>query len=98
MVFCVNFVTRVALASERTCLLVQISVAGVAPTKTCDKKVSIRQGSWFSNSNLTLETIVLLTYFWVYRTEQEFVKHELGYLIKRSSIGTTFLERFVSQF
>ena len=42
------------------------------------KKVSIRQGSWFSNSNLTLETIVLLTYFWVYRTEQEFVKHELG--------------------
>ena len=46
--------------------------------KTCSKKVSMRQGSWFSNSNLTLETIVLLTYFWVYRTEQEFVKHELG--------------------
>ena len=46
--------------------------------KTCGKKVSIRQGSWFSNSNLTLETIGLLTYFWVYRTEQEFVKHELG--------------------
>ena len=46
--------------------------------KACGKKVSIRQGSWFSNSNLTLETIVLLTYFWVYRTEKEFVKHELG--------------------
>ena len=48
--------------------------------KACGKKVSIRQGSWFSNSNLTLQTIVLLTYFWpwVYRTEQEFVKHELG--------------------
>ena len=46
--------------------------------KACGKKVSIRQVSWFSNSNLTLETIVLLTYFWVYRTEQEFAKHELG--------------------
>lgn len=46
--------------------------------KICGKKVSIRHGSWFSNSNLPLETIVLLTYFWVYRAEQEFVKHELG--------------------
>ena len=40
--------------------------------------MSIRQGSWFSKSNLSLETIVFLTYFWVYRAEQEFVKHELG--------------------
>ena len=47
--------------------------------KACGKKVSIRQGSWFSNSNLFLGTIVLLTYFWVYRAEQEFVKHELGF-------------------
>ena len=46
--------------------------------KACGKKVSIRQGSWFFNSNLTLETIVLLTYFWVYRAEQEFVQHKLG--------------------
>ena len=46
--------------------------------KACGKKVSIRQGSWFSKSNLSLETIVFLTYFWVYRAEQEFVKHELG--------------------
>ena len=40
--------------------------------------MSIRQGSWFSNSNLTLETIILLTYFYVNRTEQEYVKHRLG--------------------
>ena len=46
--------------------------------KACGKKVSITQGSWFSKSNLSLETIVFLTYFWVYRAEQEFVKHELG--------------------
>lgn len=46
--------------------------------KACGKKVSIRHGSWFSDSNLTLENIVLLTYFWVYRVEQELVEHELG--------------------
>ena len=48
-------------------------------SKAYGKKVSIRQGAWFSNSNLSLETIVLLTYFWVYRAErEEFVKHGLG--------------------
>ena len=46
--------------------------------KACGKKVSFRHGSWFPNSNLSLETIVRLTYFWGYRAEQEFVKHELG--------------------
>ena len=46
--------------------------------KACSKKVSIRHGSCFSNSNLSLETIVLLTYFWVYRAEQEFLEHKLG--------------------
>ena len=67
--------------------------------------MSIRQGSWFSNSNLTLETIVLLTYFWVYRTEQEFVKHELGishttivdwYNISRE-VCISILEKFSQQ-
>ena len=46
--------------------------------KACGEKVSIRQGSNSLNCNKSLETIVLLTYFWVYRTEQEFVKDELG--------------------
>ena len=46
--------------------------------KACGEKVSIRQGSSFLNYNKSLETIFLLTYFWIYRTEQEFIKHELG--------------------
>lgn len=45
--------------------------------KRCGKKVSIRTGSWFSGHNLTLEQILLITYFWIYKVEQEFVKHEL---------------------
>lgn len=45
--------------------------------KRCNKKVSIRKGSWFSKSNLTLEQIVFLTYFWVRKADQEFVEHEL---------------------
>lgn len=43
----------------------------------CGKKVSIRQGSWFSNSNLTLENIVFITYSCVYRATEDFVIHEL---------------------
>ena len=46
--------------------------------KKCNKKVSIRAGSWFEGHNLTLEQIILITYFWVYGADQEFVKHELG--------------------
>lgn len=45
--------------------------------KECNKKVSIREGSWFSKSSLTLEKLLLITYFWVYRADQEFVQHEL---------------------
>jgi transposase-like protein len=45
--------------------------------KACGKQVSIRHGSWFSNSNLTLEKIVLITYFWVYKANEEFVIHDL---------------------
>lgn len=46
--------------------------------KKCHKKVSVRKGSWFENHNLTLEQILHITYFWVYRCNQEFVCHELG--------------------
>lgn len=46
--------------------------------KSCSKKVSLRHNSWFSNSNLTLENILLITYFWVYRSSEEFVIHELS--------------------
>ena len=42
------------------------------------QKVSIRKGSWFENHNLTLVQILYITYFWVYKCNQEFVIHELG--------------------
>ena len=42
------------------------------------QKVSIRKGSWCENHNLTLEQILYVTYFWVYKCNQEFVIHELG--------------------
>jgi hypothetical protein len=45
--------------------------------KKCNKKVSIRKSSWFENHNLTLEKIVCITYFWVYKCTQDFVIHEL---------------------
>ena len=46
--------------------------------KKCKKKVSIHAGSWFEGHNLTLEQIILITYFRVYGVDQEFVKNELG--------------------
>ena len=46
--------------------------------KQFGKKVSIRFNSWFSKSNLNLENILFVIYFWVYRSSEEFVIHELG--------------------
>ena len=46
--------------------------------KICGFKVSIREGSWFAKSKLSLETITKLTYYWVYKLPQEFVRRELG--------------------
>ena len=45
--------------------------------KECGYKISIRAGSWFENSHLTLQQVVKLTYYWVYKTRQETVKREL---------------------
>lgn len=42
-----------------------------------EKKISVRIGSWFENHKLTLEKIVLITYFWVYKVSETFVRHEL---------------------
>ena len=39
--------------------------------KECGYKVSVRAGSWFENSHLTLKEIVKLTYYWVHKTRQE---------------------------
>ena len=38
----------------------------------------MRNGSWFHGHNLTLEQILCITYFWIYKVDQEFVKHELS--------------------
>ncbi|XP_076106327.1 uncharacterized protein LOC143074994 [Mytilus galloprovincialis] len=46
--------------------------------KKCNKKVSIRNGSWFQGHNLSLEKILFITYFWIYKIDQEFVKHQLS--------------------
>ena len=45
--------------------------------KACGKKTSIRHGSWFSKSHLSLKQIVKLTYYWVYKYPSELVIHEL---------------------
>ena len=69
-------VKKAILALGRTCLLARTSTAG-GVQKNHAVKVSIRHNSRFDNSNLTLEKIILLTYFWVYKCQVDFVKHEL---------------------
>lgn len=44
---------------------------------SCNKKTSIRDGSWFAKSHLTLSQIIKLTYYWVYKLPAEFVTREL---------------------
>ena len=38
---------------------------------------SLRKGTWFSGSRLTLEECLQLTYFWIHEWSQKMVKHEL---------------------
>ena len=45
--------------------------------RKCNKKVSIREGSWFSGSHLLLEQIVKLTYYWVYSLPNDHISREL---------------------
>ena len=45
--------------------------------KCCHRKISLRHGSWFEGSHLTLSQIVLLSYFWIYDYPQEIVRHEI---------------------
>ena len=45
--------------------------------RDCRKKTSVRRGSWFSKSHLSLEEIVKLTYYWVHKYPAELVKHKL---------------------
>ena len=41
-------------------------------------EVSIRQGSWFEKSNMTIEEILKLTYWWCCDVKQEQMRHELN--------------------
>lgn len=41
-------------------------------------EVSIRQGSWFEKSNMTVEEILKLTYWWCRDVKQEQIRHELN--------------------
>ena len=45
--------------------------------RKCNKKVSIREESWFSGSHLLLEQIVKLTYYWVYSLPKDHISREL---------------------
>ena len=44
--------------------------------RKCNKKVSVRKGSWLEGSHLTLEQILKFTYMWVWRCDQEFIMRE----------------------
>ncbi|XP_046573684.1 uncharacterized protein LOC124281755 [Haliotis rubra] len=45
--------------------------------KTCGQKVSIREGSWFSGSHLTLPQLMKHLYYWVYKTPSHVIQREL---------------------
>ena len=45
--------------------------------KACNKKISIRENSWFSHSNLSLEKIIKLTYYWVWKMPEYYVRIQL---------------------
>ena len=44
--------------------------------RKCNKKVSVRKGSWLEGSHLTLEQILKFSYMWVWRCDQEFIMRE----------------------
>ena len=46
-------------------------------TKGCNTRVSIRADSWFARSHLPITTLVLLTYFWIFRYPPAVIEREL---------------------
>ena len=44
--------------------------------RSCNKKVSIRKGSWFEGSHMTLEQVLKLSYMWVWKCDQQFIMRE----------------------
>ena len=53
---------------------------------------SIRSGSWFAKSNMTLEEILQFTYRWCQDLDQAQIRHELGL---NTNTGTVFVEKCV---
>ena len=47
--------------------------------KSCQAKIQLRHGSWSEWSHLSLDTIMLLTYFWTNNFPQDVVQRELPY-------------------
>ena len=45
--------------------------------RECGYKISVRAGSWFEHSNSSLQQVVKLTYYWVYKARQDTVRREL---------------------
>lgn len=60
--------------------------------RLCNKKTSVREGSWFSGSHLLLKQAVKRTYYWVYELPGGFISRQLKI---RMLTGKTLQERFV---
>lgn len=45
--------------------------------RKCNRKTSIREGSWFKGTHLSLSRVVKLTYYWVYQLPSEHIAREL---------------------
>ena len=52
--------------------------ADVKKIKKDKTEISIRKGSWFEKSKMTLEEVLKLTYWWCQDLDQAQIKHELG--------------------
>jgi len=52
--------------------------------KPHDIRLSLRHGSWFSNSNMTLEEIIEFTYLWCQGLTQKQIQQEVGCVDKTS--------------
>ena len=53
--------------------------------RKCNSKVSIRRGSWFEGSHLTISQVIELTYFWVYKHTETFAMKECNISSWRSA-------------
>ena len=44
--------------------------------RQCNSKISIRRGTWFESSHLSMSQVLELTYFWVYECTEKLVMRE----------------------